>query len=441
MYDYEMLVFNSIQQFQHTWIKKARGLGITELILRYLAWACLSTDELHHKSIFIVSGTREEFANKLKERLESLFARKFPRLQFDSKYTELMLNKTWIKVFPTKSLQVLRGYAEASYIFLDEADYFDRTEVDELEATIASYEEKSKGKIIMVSTPYKPEGLFEQVEHNKIFKDKFNKIFLDYRHGLDKIYDNEFIEKEKDKEYFEREYDLKYVGKIGNVYSHVSINAAVKLGEEYNPLMINRLTPKVMAIDEGFSSSKFAIVVGQYVKGDKRMEIIHAEELDHPSYEDAIDHIFKLREKYGNVLNILFDGSRPELGVSIKKRIGENYNWNYVQEKVKWCKTHNIHIATKMIVAPIVFHTESKSIMTYHSRQLLDDTRGRIAINKKMDKLIVALKAAIFDDEGKLNKQESPYNDLLDAFQMLCTCIYYKDSKVNQGDYNQIMMN
>ena len=37
LFDYEKLVIDAIENNQHIWIKKARGIGITELILRYLA--------------------------------------------------------------------------------------------------------------------------------------------------------------------------------------------------------------------------------------------------------------------------------------------------------------------------------------------------------------------------------------------------------------------
>jgi len=146
LFDYEKLIFDAIEQ-SHTWIKKSRGIGATELILRYLAWKTLSTNELTNKSIFLVSGTREEFANSIKVRLERLFERKFPNVKFDSKYTELTLgNNTWIKVFPTKRIQDLRGYTDVSYIFIDEADFFDPAEQWELEYVIKAYEKKVTAK-------------------------------------------------------------------------------------------------------------------------------------------------------------------------------------------------------------------------------------------------------------------------------------------------------
>ncbi|HET7643157.1 MAG TPA: hypothetical protein VFK40_06590 [Nitrososphaeraceae archaeon] len=166
--------------------------------MRYLAWKTLSTNELANKSIFLVSGTREEFANSIKVRLERLFERKFPNVKFDSKYTDLTLgNNTWIKVFPTKRIQDLRGYTDVSYIFIDEADFFDPAEQWELEYVIKAYEEKSNCKIILTSTPNQPEYLFNKIERDEIFKGFFNKLFLDYSYGLNKIYDSDLLKEKR----------------------------------------------------------------------------------------------------------------------------------------------------------------------------------------------------------------------------------------------------
>jgi hypothetical protein len=133
----------------------------------------------------------------------------------------------------------------------------------------------------------------------------------------------------------------------------------------------------------------------------------------------------------GNIVNIGVDASQPELITSLKKLIDERHNWSYVQEKVQYCKKHNIDLAQCMIVCPIVFNTESRSYMTSHSKRLLDDSRSLVAINPKFSKLITALRGAIFDETGKLDKDESPHNDLLDTFQMICTFFKFK----SQGDY------
>ncbi len=77
--------------------------------------------------------------------------------------------------------------------------------------------------------------------------------------------------------------------------------------------------------------------------------------------------------------------------------------------------------AEYMIVVPIVFNTGSRSFMTSHFRRILDDHRRLIAINPKFTKLITALKGAQFDDIGRLDKDESPHDNILDTFLMMTT--------------------
>ena len=133
-------------------------------MIRYFAWKILSSSELDHKSIFIVLGTREEHANYIKEKLQALFEN-FP-IRLESKYTELWLKKTWIKVFPTKNIKDIRGYFETSYIFVDESDYLEDSIQDELIHAISPYEEKSNCKIILCSTPNRPDGLMQRIEND-----------------------------------------------------------------------------------------------------------------------------------------------------------------------------------------------------------------------------------------------------------------------------------
>ncbi|MGB9168903.1 MAG: hypothetical protein WCB31_08250 [Nitrososphaeraceae archaeon] len=88
LFDYEQLIINAIENNQHVWIKKSRGIGVTELVLRYLVWVSLSSNKLDGKSIFLVSGTHENFSNDIKNRMERLFERRFPDIKFESKYTD-----------------------------------------------------------------------------------------------------------------------------------------------------------------------------------------------------------------------------------------------------------------------------------------------------------------------------------------------------------------
>jgi hypothetical protein len=111
----------------------------------------LVDNELEHKAIFIVSGTHLVHAHDLKVRMENLFRQRFP-------------------------------LTDVSYLFIDEADYFEPSVTTELEHAITRYEEKSNCTPIMVSTPNAPGGLFQKIELDPL--PKYHKIILDYTVGL-----------------------------------------------------------------------------------------------------------------------------------------------------------------------------------------------------------------------------------------------------------------
>src|SRR4249919_2458161 len=56
IYDYELEMQEAIESNQHVWIKKARGIGATEFLIRYLSWKALSSNDLSGKSVFIIAG-------------------------------------------------------------------------------------------------------------------------------------------------------------------------------------------------------------------------------------------------------------------------------------------------------------------------------------------------------------------------------------------------
>ena len=56
IYDYELDVIDKIENNRNIWIKKASGIGATELILRYLTWKILVNNDLEYKNIFISVG-------------------------------------------------------------------------------------------------------------------------------------------------------------------------------------------------------------------------------------------------------------------------------------------------------------------------------------------------------------------------------------------------
>jgi len=59
---------------KHLWVKKATGLGISEFMLRFMAWLCLRDNTLSGSQMCIVTGPRIDLAIALIDRMKKLFA-------------------------------------------------------------------------------------------------------------------------------------------------------------------------------------------------------------------------------------------------------------------------------------------------------------------------------------------------------------------------------
>jgi len=412
-FDYEREIFDKLEskEQRHVWIKKSRGIGVTTFLLYYLTWKICATNELEGKNIFIISGTKEEFSNQLKTRMEQLFDRAYPLLKLQSKYTELWIKKTWIKVFPSRNIKGLRGYIDVNYIFVDEGDFFEPIEQNELEFVIKSYEEKSKGKIIMVSTPNRPDGLFYKIENEgKFGKSYFHKILLDYRRGLGKIYDDDFIARERNEPYFEREYNLKYLGVIGNVWTASSIQQCTQLAETYRGVSINTYAYHPVGVDYGYGSdSKTVICIGEWDSERKILRIVKMDDFGDipPTPELVANRMFDYYQEYGPNTHFFVDGSSAGSVNQAKIKFSENLNW---RKQDLFNKTDRIH--------PIHFGQDQE-----HRKMLFTmydlTTKGMLAIDERYDKLITSMRTATMID-WDLDKNETVHNDHLDACRLMC---------------------
>lgn len=205
-FDFQSLIFNILEQNQNVWIKKARGIGLTTFVLRYLAWKILSSSEMDYKSIYIITGN-DESLDEVASKFKNLFNKRFPLVKLESMFTDFWLKNTWIKILSRKNVLDIE-ICDAAYLFIDEADYLGYSEQTALEQKASYFAEKGNCKTIMASTPNKRGGLFQKIENDST--SKYAKLKLDYRCGLGTIYDRMFIEKKKLEPEFEREYNLEY---------------------------------------------------------------------------------------------------------------------------------------------------------------------------------------------------------------------------------------
>jgi hypothetical protein len=72
-------------------------------------------------------------------------------------------------------------------ILLDEADFFRKREQEDVTHVSERYIAKSDPLIVMVSTQYSPDGLFDSIEKELEESCIYKRILLDYTYGINKI--------------------------------------------------------------------------------------------------------------------------------------------------------------------------------------------------------------------------------------------------------------
>jgi hypothetical protein len=306
----------------------------------------------------------------------------------------------------------MRGHPNVSFILLDEADFFPQGQQQEARAVSERYIAKSNPYIVMVSTPNAPEGLFEEIELEPADICLYKRLFLPYTVGLGKIYTEQEIARARVSPSFEREYNLKYIGQQGNVFTYESIQKAIEMGLQLEQMRNGNIHPdtrKIMGIDAGFGSSKFAIVVTQMTYG--RVEVIYADEFERPDFIEMIQKIITIRQNY-NVHKLVVDAANPEIITSLKRVFGEPVNYEAQLSRIHREKLGSPFIY--MNILPVSFNAEHKEMLA-HTKLMLD--RKKLAIHPKFNKLLVALSTAVARD-GMLDKQITAHDDLLDGLRL-----------------------
>ena len=208
---YQKLLWKTLNEHKHIWIKKARGLGLSTFMLYYIAYKCL-TEWTAGDHVVIVTGTRIETAADLIRRLKLLFKRNFPNIYsqlMKQKDTMCVLNGVTIEAYPAGHTDSIRGRDRVKLIMVDEADYFSPSESNEILSVIEGFIGKpnSDPTICLISTPNRPDGLFNKIEQDQ--HSLYYKLFLSYQYGLEgdyPIYSKEQIEEARKSPDFPREY-------------------------------------------------------------------------------------------------------------------------------------------------------------------------------------------------------------------------------------------
>jgi hypothetical protein len=387
--DYESELATILETNKKLWVKKATGLGITEFMVRWLAWNCVKDNVWKNGqvdvSVVIITGANQALTNKVIGRIKGLFVGK----EFKTKESLVVLNGCKIEAFPTNHLEPARGL-NPKLVFLDEGDFFPLRYQDEARTVAERYRGKGDAYIAMVSTPNMPGGLFERMEEEEnngyIMKE------YDYTHGLNKVYDPAIIEIEKvQNPSFEREYNLKYGYGIGDIFE--GIDSVI---EEYDLDIIGGRSGCYG--DPAFGSSNFG-VLGAEIRDDA-LYVIEANEFPRPSPSAMLDVMFDMANRFNQ--NCKIDSAHPGFIRDLEERGIPALPINFGLQ-IRDHESANIQ--------------SLRSKMTINSAQMVKN--GKVKIHPNHTKLISQMRAAKFDKRGGIDKEELNA-DVLDCFIMAC---------------------
>jgi hypothetical protein len=171
------------------------------------------------------------------------------------------------------------------------------------------------------------------------------------------------------------------------------------------------MSSKSLGLDPAWGSSAFGIVLTEFVDGIVR--ILYADEFHKADYADMLRRVYDLMSKY-EVDKVYCDGANPSFIRSLKLEIGEDPDYD---EVIARYKAEGLGDATRtMKIVPVNFKSEHRAMLA-HTKLVLEDSGGRLAINPKFEKLLTSLRTAV-DNEGVLDKELTSYNDLLDGLRL-----------------------
>jgi len=215
---HELLPFqNKIGEYQgkDMIINKPNKCGVTEVLLRKLAWKA-TVGDLRTYDI-ILGSSQEELAEENLRRLENIFAnsdllRPMVREALVARMT--LRDGTRFLTMPSNP-SALRSWPRVKAVYLDEAGHLGRLDDTEYFAAASSRLANTDGYMYIASTPRGRRGffynLYTAVMEGKIEMKHFE---ISYTEGLGVFYTQEFIDKEKARlgPRFAGEYECEFLG-------------------------------------------------------------------------------------------------------------------------------------------------------------------------------------------------------------------------------------
>lgn len=106
--------------------------------------------------------------------------------------------------------------------------------------------------------------------------------------------------------------------------------------------------------------------------------------------------------------------------MSLKGEIGEDTNYLDVIKIIKQItpgQGEKLAVMNNVFCCPVYFAKREKEMLVL-TKRLLEQYGGCIAIHPRFNKLLVSLRTATENGEGKLDKPATSHDDVFDAFRM-----------------------
>jgi hypothetical protein len=144
IYKYQSEITGKLESHKHIWILKARGLGITELFLRWIEWYCYTNLQSQPTQVILLTGVNLKLAKDLINRM------KHHLQDFSHDMYQVRIGNYTIKAYPSNHVQAYRGQENVKIIFGDEAAHFTILNDLECRAVIEGYIARIDGKRVIL---------------------------------------------------------------------------------------------------------------------------------------------------------------------------------------------------------------------------------------------------------------------------------------------------
>ena len=392
IYDYQTEIIETLTKTRSVAILKSTGMGITELMLRWTEWMVLTkgqTAKWIGAEVCILVGPSHEKAREMIDRMKLHLHIYEDSTSKEDRGTKqaFTLNGIKIRCWPSMNIAAARSLPNPKIILVDEACFFSMSDDSVVRDTAERYEAKSSPHVVMWSTPFKPQGFFYDLWEET--KNDYTKISLPYTKGLNRIYSEEEIERQKKKgKSFEQEYNLSWGYGSGDIYDMDSLDKSIKkytLPENFFDY------DSILSLDPAYGKKSRFGIVGMYKK-DVIAYVSHCQELSMASTSDALKTIRAIISS-GHYSNLYIDSAYPDLKAEFYEEISTN---------------------------SINFRENGQKMLTNASKWV---GSNKFRIHPKYKELVRQMRAASKNTRGQLDKKAESL-DLVDALNM---CFWYME--------------